>query len=724
MRGKLWFGAATAALLMAVPAAAQDQPGDDSTTATLSIGAGLDGEFNPAGDADWFRLQVEQGQRYNITLDGVAGEDGQVAVDPMLAIYLNGEQVAFNDDANATLNAQLFYTPSASGEVIVEARAFNEAATGAYRLSATISPLPQDDVGNDASTRARIAAGLTLTGNIEYEGDVDWYRLSARNGQRYRIALSGAEGTETPLGDPMLRVVTADGEELAFSDDSDGSLNSALDFLPQSAGDVFVEARGYADAYQGAYTLSVTAERMPTDATSAARNTRGRIATGETVSASLDFAGDRDWYRIRLEEGQSYRFRLNSGEGDNALADPLLKLIGPDGVEIAVDDDSGGNLNSFLEYNAIATGNYFVEARGFTEDAVGAYTLTAQAGDTPADASTDVSLSADGDFREGLLSPTGDRDWYRVELAQGQGMRIGLNSSETPDALGDPMLVIYGPDGAELARDDDGGEGLNSWLEFVAATPGAHFVEVRGFVEEAEGRYYINVTAGEVGVTPDTAEFLGANSEGRISTIGAGDDVDWYGVELIEGRPYRFYLEGMDPGPLADPVLTLVTADGQQVAIDDDGGAGLNSYLSFASPTGGTYYAAVSSYAGGTGRYYLRAVDTDVPGNINTDEYLDAAGDERINSIEIPGDMDNYRVELEAGVRYTIDVRGHGENPLADPLLTVIDVNGERVTSDDDGGDGLDARLRFTPQESTSFFLQASGLGGSTGGYQIQIARQ
>ncbi|HVK80088.1 MAG TPA: pre-peptidase C-terminal domain-containing protein, partial [Verrucomicrobiae bacterium] len=360
----------------------------------------------------------------------------------------------------------------------------------------------------------------------------------------------------------------------------------------------------------------------------------------------------------------------------------------------------------------------------FMDDSVGDYVLTALQGDTPADNTTDVSLGAEGDYREGLLAPAGDKDWYRIELAEGQSVRIGVTSAETPDALGDPYVVVYDADGSEVTRDDDSGDGLNSWVEYTAANAGTHFVEVRGFSEDAAGRYIVSVNAGEVGDNAEMSEYLAANSEGRVSIIGQEGDVDWFAVDLVEGRPYRFYLDGYEADALADPLLTLLDENGAQIAQDDDGGAALNSYLAFTSATGGRYYLAVSSYAsGGTGRYFIRGVDTEVPGNVNTDEYLVADGDDRINRIEIPGDADAYHVQLEAGVRYTIDVRGHGDSPLGDAFVAVLNEGGERVASDDDGGAGLDARLRFTPQESGSFVLQASGLGGSTGGYQIQIAR-
>ncbi|QGZ96992.1 PPC domain-containing protein [Terricaulis silvestris] len=723
MRGKLFFGAATAALLMFTASASaqqSDPAGDASTTARLDGAAS--GELSPAGDKDWYRLRVEQGQRYSFALDGVPDAEG-AAVDPMIGIYdAEGNQLAFNDDANGTLNAALQWSPSESGDVFVEVGAFMDTGMGPYRLAVSSGPAPTDDVGNDVSTRARIQAGRPVTGNIEYEGDGDFYRLSARTSQRYSITLSNAGG-DGGLADPFLRVVDGEGNELASNDDAD-DLNSALEFVPTQNGDVFVEARGFADANTGAYTLSVSTERAPSDNTSGDRNTRGRINAGGNVEGDLSFPADQDWYRIRLQEGQSYRFTLNSA-GANPLSDPLLHVYNSAGEEVGVDDDGGEGFNSYLEFTAPSTGNYFLGASAFGEASTGGYALGVREGDIPADNTTDASLTPDGDYREGVLSPAGDRDWYRLNLAEGQGLRVGLAGTGTPDTLGDPLLVLYGPDGAEILRDDDGGDALNAWFEYSATQAGTHYLEVRGFTEDAAGRYAVSITGGEIGGSAEMAEYIAPNGEGRVSTIGTPDDTDWYSVELIEGRPYRFYADGMDPDPLADPLLTIYDSQGAQVAVDDDGGSGVNSYLGFTSPTGGSYFAGVSSFnSSGAGRYQLRVIDTDVPGHAYTDEMLDAAGDDRIGNIEISGDIDAYRVELEAGVRYVIEVNGHGDDPLGDAFLTIADGEGTRVTSDDDSGSGMDARLQFTPENAGTFLIQASGLGGSTGWYQVSIMRQ
>lgn len=726
MRGKLWLGAALAAFAFAAPSAyAQaggDQPADATTTAQAAPGQDILGDIS-AGDADWFRLRVEQGQRYHITLDAAPNED-EPALDTVLSVYnLAGDQLAYNDDSNQTFNSELYYAPAESGEVFLEARAFSSEAEGRYRLHVEASPLPPDDAANDASTRASIEPDQTIEGELEIQGDTDWYRLNARSGQMYRISLSGSG--DAPLGDPLLRVVGADGEELAVNDDYE-NLNSYLEFAPARSGHVFVVAGGFADAHAGAYTLGVEASRLPPDEASNDTRTRGRLRMGRTVEGSLDYSGDRDWYRMRLEGGETYRFALSSdSESESPLRDPLVRIYDGDGGELAMDDDGGGELNSLLEFTAPETGNYFIEAAGYADQIIGAYTLRASEGDIPANASTDMSLSAAGDYREGALAPAGDRDWYRIDLTAGEALRISLANAETPDGLADPYIVLYGPDSQEVARDDDSGEGLNAWLEYEAAVDGPHYLEARGFGDEAQGRYYIAIQPGEIGDSYDTAEAITPGGEGRVSVIGADGDADWFSLELVEGRSYRFNLQGVDSAPLADPYLVLYNANGEQVAADDDGGRGLNSYLSFASPTGGPHFVSASSYNGeGTGRYLLSVIDTEVPGHIYTDEYLDANGDDRLSRIEMPGDLDTYRVDFEAGARYLIEVRASGDYAMTDPYLVILNEAGERVTSDDDSGPGLDARLRFTPESAGIYYIQASGLGGSTGGYRVSVARE
>ncbi len=727
MRAGWLVGVASAALLaLSTPlnAGAQiaDVRGDASTEARLGL-EGVDGAIGPEADGDWYRFRAENGQRYRFTLNAVNSEDGS-GLDPTLALYdAQGNQIAFNDDSEG-LNSALTHMPSASGEIFVEARGFGESSTGAYELRVEASEAPADDVGNDASSRERVAPGRPRAASVDYDGDVDWFRLSVRSGQRYRITLNGGE-EEGRLGDPVARLIDREGNELASNDDSESGLNSLLEYVPGESSELFVEAAGFGGEQVGGYTLTVTAEALPADAAAPSASTRARIVPGESVSADIAYQNDSDWYRIRLTEGQAYRFGL-TGSGDAALPDPILRVRNSSGEEVAVDDDGGDGLNSYLEFVAPSGGTYFLEARSFNDGDTGGYTLSAAEGDIPGGITTDASLAASGDYREGRLAAAGDRDWYRLNLEEGQSVRIALDAPEGADSIGDPMVVVYGPDGAELARDDDGGAGLNSWLEFQATSAGGYFVEARGFSDDAVGKYALSITNGEIGDDADSAEALAPGPEGRTSLVGASGDADWFSVNMVEGRPYRFTLSGSDPNPLADPLLVIYDAEGNEVARDDDGGPGYASSLTFMPLASGVYYAAASAVSdeAGSGRYWLRVIDNDVPASGDTDETLDAAADDRLSRIDIPGDLDSYRVELEAGVAYTIEASGAGEYPLADPFVAVIDGEGERLASDDDSGAGTDARVRFTPEEAGSYLVQVSGLSGSTGWYQVKITRR
>jgi hypothetical protein len=599
----------------------------------------------------------------------------------------------------------------------------------AQNTAAPMAPAPAPTAGDqagDASTSAILTPGTPVTAAVQPAGDKDWYKLRVRAGQLYTITMRSTVEGDNAL-DTVLRVVGRNGEELASNDDDGDTLNSKIEFMPGTSGDVFVEAGAFNAEATGGYTLAVTESALPPDDVRGDKNTHNRLTLGEAAHGAINFSQDKDWFKVRLREGRAYRFSLNgAGEGEAALDDPMLRILGPGGEEeVARDDDGGEGLNSYLEYTPTRTGTYYAEVSAFNPQSHGGYELIAREGEVPGDVHTDATISPGGDTRESTLAPGGDKDWYKLHLDANQTVRIAVNSPDQ-GGIGDPIVAVYNAAGGKLGEDDDGGEGLNSLLEFTAPSAGDYFVEVRAYAEDAQGKYDLTVTDGEIGNTVDTADTLSANDEGRTSVLQTPNDVDWFAITMVEGRPYRFNVSGEGEGDaaLTDPMLTLYDAEGHQVAQDDDGGPGLNPYISYTSVEGGTYYAAVSSYnSAGAGHYRITAVDTDISGTLDTDENLADDGDDRASFIDIAGDKDDFRVELHAGSRYEFTLSGNGDNALSDPFLTLLNSSGETITSDDDSGPGLDARIRFTAPEDDVVYLQASGLGGATGGYKIEVKR-
>jgi len=93
-----------------------------------------------------------------------------------------------------------------------------------------------------------------------------------------------------------------------------------------------------------------------------------------------------------------------------------------------------------------------------------------------------------------------------------------------------------------------------------------------------------------------------------LGTLSPAGDRDWVRIDLVAGQAYEIglYGAGGGGGTLSDPYLRVYDAGGVQRAFDDDGGPGLDSFLSFTASYTGTYYLAAGSYNDlGSGTYTL-----------------------------------------------------------------------------------------------------------------------
>src|SRR5690606_11313889 len=140
----------------------------------------------------------------------------------------------------------------------------------------------EGDPPGDATTTARLQD--SVDGEISPAADADWYRLGVERGMRYSLALVGLPNAEGQTVDPVLAVYDANGNQLVYNDDANNSLNSALRYIAQESGEVFVEARAYSSEATGAYRLGVAVDAAPEDAIGADSSTRGRVTPGRATA--------------------------------------------------------------------------------------------------------------------------------------------------------------------------------------------------------------------------------------------------------------------------------------------------------------------------------------------------------------------------------------------------------------------------------------------------------
>ena len=725
-----------------VRATAQDDyAASTATTGNVAVGGSAGGTIESPTDADWFRVTLTAGQTYVLEALGYDSSNGTLR-DPELVLYNSaGTRLTSDDDGGTGLNSLLTYTATASGTYYLGAIAHGSSGTGTYQVRASV----RDDYAASTATTGVLAANGSSSGNIEGTGDADWFRITLTAGQTYRLEALGYDSSNGTLRDPLLRLYNASGVQVASDDDGGTGLNALLTYTATASGTYYLGASSYGSG-TGTYQV-----RASSDDFAASTATTGSATVNTVRSASIESAGDQDWFRVSLTAGNTYTITLKGApSGVGTLADPLLDgIFDASGLRIAgtSNDDYGSGRESRVVFTPTASGTYYVSAAAYGSHTGSYQLLVAGAADTDIAASTATTASlAAGSSLRSLITPANDVDWVRTTLTAGQTYVIELNAdTAASNPLSDPYFRgIYNAAGALLGgtSNDDYGIGLNSRVTFTPTASGTYYLAAGGYGSQI-GAYELRLTPlGAAQVTDNEAASTATAAALTLGTARTGSidfarDVDWFRVSLTAGQSYRITARGADSGAgtLADPEIGgLYDASGRIiVGTGNDNSAGTpDAQTLFTATATGTYYVAVNAADDGTGSYSVTvasvAANTDLPANVTTTAVLQAGGTQS-SVIDTGGDADWFRVSLSAGTTYRIEALGSptGNGTLTDPLIRgLFNASGAFVpgTSDDDGGTGTNALVTFTATESGTYYLSASAYGNATGSYQVRLTAQ
>ncbi len=445
----------------------------------------------------------------------------------------SGAVLAENNNGGGGTDARIrTFTFSQGGRYFVEVTSASGSESGDFTLTAQ---------------KARFADGGDITYNEIVIGrlsgqDVGRYTFSGRAGDSVVIELTSGDF------DPLVRLLSQGNVQIAFNDDAAG-LDSRISgvILPQD-GTYTIIVDGYRGIsgqrkLEGMFVLALESEdaappavarqQQPAQATPTqsavvqpANPTvpppQGEAITyGQTVDGQLT---------EQTQQGVVYTFEGMQGDVvslsvQSSAFDALVRVIAPDGLELAFDDDSGGDLNPLINGLTLpASGTYAVIVdgyRGVNGDRVliGAFTLrlvqgtditamqaaptltptatvpqatptplpTIQLTPTPlatmrpsptpfptAMAGAESGSIAYGQTVQGSVSEADRTVSYTFEGRAGQVISIRLESLDF-----DPLVRLVSPDGTELTYDDDSGGALQA--------------EIRNFELPIDGTYKIVV---------------------------------------------------------------------------------------------------------------------------------------------------------------------------------------------------------------------------------------
>ena len=736
---------------------------DADALGALTVGGSATGQIETSGtrdtfyfnsDLDWFAVTLQANRTYRFDMEGSATGAGTLR-DPYIKGVYNADNrhVGPSDNNGGSgLNSRATFTPTEGGTYYVEAGVAWNTGGGTYTLRATeVTDGIADDYPAGTGTTGRIVVGGSATGNVDFNGDRDWFAVTLQAGRNYRFDLDGLETDAGTLSDPYLRgIYDVAGTPIPGTMDDNGGSgnNSRVTFTATEGGTYYVSAGAGPDS-EGAYTLRVTDisvqdDFLPGAGTSAIAT--GTVAVGGSVTGEIDYGGDRDWFAVTLEAGRTYRFSLEGTATDaGTLYDPYLRGIHDSNGNVIAgtgDNNRGEGRNALVTFTATEDGTHYVSA-GAKRNFEGTYRLSvtdltaedAQTAGTDTAGTVAVGGSATGEIDYG-----GDLDWFAVTLEAGRTYRFSLEGTATDaGTLFDPYLRgIHDSNGNVIAGsgDNNRGEGRNALVTFTATETGTHYVSA-GAWGDFEGTYRLSVTD----LTAADAQTAGTDTAGTVAVdgsatgeIGYGGDLDWFAVTLEAGRTYRFSLEGRatDAGTLFDPYLRGIhDSNGNVIAGtgDNNHGERRNALVTFTATETGTYYVSAGAWGDLEGTYGLSVTDltardahtagTDTEGTV-------AVGGSVTGEIGYGGDLDWFAVTLEAGgtYRFSLEGRATDAGTLSDPYLRGIhDSNGNVIagTDDNNGGEGRNARETFTATGDGIYYVSAGAWSDQEGTYTLSV---
>ena len=457
--------------------------------------------------------------------------------------------------------------------------------------------------------------------------------------------------------------------------------------------------------------------------------TTAAVAVGGSATGEIETAADKDWFEVELEAGRTYRFDLQGAPGGHGtLSDTFLRRIldaegnksTGDGQHRTYNDDFQGSRDSRVTFTATEAGTYYVEASG-DRDETGTYRLTVtdvtpvpvvvkDAAPVPAvvkdaapvpvvvtDIAADTTTTADvavGGSATGEIETAGDKDWFEVELEAGRTYRFDLQGAPgghgtLSDTFLRRILDAEGNkstgDGQHRTYNDDFQGSRDSRVTFTATEAGKYYVEASGDRDET-GTYRLTVTD----VTPVPVVVKDA----APVPVVVPDVTPEPEVEEPERQIIRPPF-GVAGPPSVVSLLEMGFPDAQVITDSDE-----EPLVSQQQRAGDDYSQNIIT----TGRV---AVGGSATGEIHAPPTGFTAGD-----------VDWFKVQLEAGKTYRIDLEGApgGHGTLRDPRIRgVYDADGDKApgtfaTFDSARARGQDDELLFTPESGGTYYIAAASL--------------
>lgn len=382
----------------------------------------------------------------------------------MIVQYPDGRRTE-NDDTSGT-DAGALLNASDVTSYLVGVTSLSTGTIGPYTLVAESLAPPEP-----------ISIGEVVIGRLNPEEPADRYVVRGDEGT---VALIRVDSEDF---DTVLQVQDESGNHLENDDAPDGTTNSQLTYSFFEAGSAQILVRAFDGGGSGSYRLSV--------ADAGSEYSVKEVSDGHMLESEepVTTVLRREHELPDGRTGHRFTFRARRNQRVTAFVesdafDTFMEVHTPGGT-VVQDDDSRGNGDSELSFIADAAGIYDLYATSYEGTSVGLYTVGVDLG-----AIVNVLARERGDLS--TLDTTDDGGRYFDEVSVTLSAKRPVYVSAESDAF-DTYIYVYGPDGALVAENDDGGQTSNSRLEFSPSQSGRFRVRITSYSEGNTGSYDLTV---------------------------------------------------------------------------------------------------------------------------------------------------------------------------------------------------------------------------------------
>ena len=149
----------------------------------------------------------------------------------------------------------------------------------------------------------------------------------------------------------------------------------------------------------------------------------------------------------------------------------------------------------------------------------------------------------------GTLEIAGDEDVFVINFDENVSYSLAVGGLDSgAGSLADPVFTVFDNFGKVLAQNDDGGVGLDPFIEkFIPTSGGDHFISVFSFDGDAIGTYEIVAyeTKDDHSDYPNSATRLDMESSYPVSVEGyiTPNDIDLFVINMEPGKQYDIVVD-------------------------------------------------------------------------------------------------------------------------------------------------------------------------------------